>query len=48
MAAREQEAGGMVHHAAGGEVRALLVLLAIADEAVKGPDTIGHEVVRLE
>lgn len=38
----------MNHHAAGGEVGALLPLLAVAEEAVEGPNTIGHEVVRLE
>lgn len=38
----------MAYHASGGEVGALLVLLAIAEETIEGPDTVGDEIVGLK
>lgn len=45
---RVQTGVGRSHHAAGGEVGALFLLLAVAQEAVEGPDAIGDEIVRFE
>lgn len=38
----------MAYHASGGEVGALLVLLAVSEETIEGPNTVRDEIVGLK